>query len=64
MVFVIGDTLFYFINLFTFYYKEYVPVHDGVIAKARWEIEQQMGFNATTTTTAATTTTLQTEIAL
>ncbi|XP_010646149.1 cytokinin riboside 5'-monophosphate phosphoribohydrolase LOG5 isoform X1 [Vitis vinifera] len=44
--------------------EEYVPVHDGVIAKARWEVEQQqhqqqqqqqVGFNATT---------LQTEVAL
>nr|XP_048336237.1 cytokinin riboside 5'-monophosphate phosphoribohydrolase LOG5 isoform X2 [Ziziphus jujuba var. spinosa] len=38
--------------------EEYVPVHDGVIAKARWEVEQQqqqVGFNAAT---------LQTEIAL
>ncbi|OMO91976.1 Cytokinin riboside 5'-monophosphate phosphoribohydrolase LOG [Corchorus olitorius] len=46
--------------------EEYVPVHDGVIAKASWEVElqqqqqqqqapQQVGFNATT---------LQTEIAL
>ncbi|KAF7810744.1 cytokinin riboside 5'-monophosphate phosphoribohydrolase LOG5-like [Senna tora] len=35
--------------------EEYVPVHDGVVAKAKWEVEQQVGFN---------TTTLQTEIAL
>ncbi|XP_057966366.1 cytokinin riboside 5'-monophosphate phosphoribohydrolase LOG5-like isoform X2 [Malania oleifera] len=48
--------------------EEYVPVHDGAIARARWEVEQpspqlqqqqqqqQQGFNAATT--------LQTEIAL
>jgi len=33
-----------------------VPVHDGAIAKAKWEVEkpqqskQQVGFNANTTT--------------
>ncbi|TYJ47594.1 hypothetical protein E1A91_A01G001700v1 [Gossypium mustelinum] len=39
--------------------EEYVPVHDGVIAKASWEAEkqQQLAFTATTTT-------LQTEITL
>lgn len=45
-----------------------MPVHDGAIAKARWEVELEQqqpqppqvgGFNPT-----ATTTTLQTEIAL
>ncbi|KAB2045923.1 hypothetical protein ERO13_D01G163800v2 [Gossypium hirsutum] len=42
--------------------EEYVPVHDGIIAKASWEVEQQqqqvpqqVGFNATT---------FQTQIAL
>ncbi|CAN1276176.1 Cytokinin riboside 5'-monophosphate phosphoribohydrolase LOG5 [Linum perenne] len=36
--------------------EEYVPVNDGVIVKAMWEVEQQqVGINATT---------LQTEIAL
>ncbi|CAI0407827.1 unnamed protein product [Linum tenue] len=59
--------------------EEYVPVKDGVIAKAKWEVEQQqqppqqqqqVGFNATTSTTAAAATTTtpttlqQTEIVL
>ncbi|XP_062022671.1 cytokinin riboside 5'-monophosphate phosphoribohydrolase LOG5-like isoform X2 [Rosa rugosa] len=51
--------------------EEYVPVHDGAIAKASWEVQQQaeqqekqqVGFNVASAA-AASATTLQTEIAL
>ncbi|CAN1192595.1 Cytokinin riboside 5'-monophosphate phosphoribohydrolase LOG5 [Linum perenne] len=39
--------------------EEYVPVHDGVVAKARWEVEKQLDAAA-----AAAANTLQTEVAL
>jgi len=44
--------VFFFFQFFYFIWQEYVPVHDGVVAKAKWEAEQ-MELNAS----------LQTEIA-
>ena len=46
------DLCFFFFQFFYFIWQEYVPVHDGVVAKAKWEAEQ-MELNAS----------LQTEIA-
>jgi hypothetical protein len=46
------DLCFFFLQFFYFIWQEYVPVHDGVVAKAKWEAEQ-MELNAS----------LQTEIA-
>ncbi|KAJ6365403.1 hypothetical protein OIU76_030223 [Salix suchowensis] len=43
---------------------EYVPVHDGVIAKASWEIEQQQSPQQHQQQVGFKTTTLQTEVAL
>ncbi|KAL9391214.1 hypothetical protein Peur_015134 [Populus x canadensis] len=43
---------------------EYVPVHDGVIAKASWEIEQQQSPQQHQQQVGFNTTTLQTEVAL
>ncbi|KAG5248002.1 cytokinin riboside 5'-monophosphate phosphoribohydrolase [Salix suchowensis] len=44
--------------------EEYVPVHDGVIAKASWEIEQQQSPQQHQQQVGFKTTTLQTEVAL
>ncbi|KAJ6927515.1 cytokinin riboside 5'-monophosphate phosphoribohydrolase LOG5-like [Populus alba x Populus x berolinensis] len=44
--------------------EEYVPVHDGVIAKASWEIEQQQSPQQHQQQVGFNTTTLQTEVAL
>jgi hypothetical protein len=44
--------------------QEYVPVHDGVIAKASWEIEQQQSPQQHQQQVGFNTTTLQTEVAL
>ncbi|KAG6778035.1 hypothetical protein POTOM_017880 [Populus tomentosa] len=49
---------------FIFYCTEYVPVHDGVIAKASWEIEQQQSPQQHQQQVGFNTTTLQTEVAL
>ncbi|KAG6779716.1 hypothetical protein POTOM_016111 [Populus tomentosa] len=49
---------------FIFCCPEYVPVHDGVIAKASWEIEQQQSPQQHQQQVGFNTTTLQTEVAL
>lgn len=39
VVFCLDDIYIYY-NFVCFYDQEYVPVHDGIVAKARWEAEQ------------------------